>query len=159
MDTAFTALAASGATTLVSLMVTDSWVQARALVGRLFARTHSSDAALTHLEAERARLLADDDAATIREITDRCQVLLRHLLESGSATGEELHDVLSSLRQLANECSTPLGPVHNTINGGVQHGPVIQSGRITGLTFHAQGPGSPPPSQHPGANDHRLTGS
>lgn len=38
MDTELAALAASGATTLVSLMVTDSWAQARELVGRLISR-------------------------------------------------------------------------------------------------------------------------
>ncbi|MEE4493047.1 hypothetical protein [Streptomyces sp. BE230] len=145
METEFAALAASGATTLVSLMVTDSWVQARDLVGRLFSRTGAGDATVAGLDADRARLLAGeaDDAQATREITERWHAGLYRLLRTDSATVDDLHDVLSSLQQLASTPAARPVPVRNAINGGVQHGPVIQSGRITGLTFHVQGPGLP----------------
>ncbi|MFD3547748.1 hypothetical protein ACFWUW_19460 [Streptomyces sp. NPDC058655] len=145
MDTEIAALAASGASTLVSLMVTDSWVQARELVGRLFSRTGAGGATIADLDTARARLLAGgaDDAQTTREITDRWHVHLHRLLQTGSATSDDLRDVLTSLQQLVNVPAVLPVPVHNNINGGVQHGPVIQSGRITGLAFHVHGPGLP----------------
>lgn len=145
MDTEFAALAASGASTLVSLMVTDSWAQARELVGRLFSRIGAGSPTIADLDAARARLLAADagDAQTTREITDRWHAHLHRLLQTGSATSDDLHDVLTSLQQLVNVPAAHPVHVHNDINGGVQHGPVIQSGRITGLTLHVHGPGLP----------------
>ncbi|MFF3285625.1 hypothetical protein [Streptomyces sp. NPDC003023] len=145
MDTELAALAASGATTLVSLMVTDAWAQARELVGRLFSRTGDGAAAITALEDARAGLLAADTdhrGRTAQEITALWNAHMRQLLRTGFATGEELHEVVTSLQRLAAEIPTVAAPVHNHVTGGVQHGPVIQSGRITGLTFHVSGPGS-----------------
>jgi hypothetical protein len=146
MDTELAALAASGATTLVSLMVTDSWTQARELVGRLLSRTGADGATLADLDDTRVRLLgaaADDGTQTTRELTARWHVHLHRLLQTGSATRDELLDVVTSLQQLAVVSEALPAPVHNSISGGVQHGPVIQSGRITGLTFHVNNPGSP----------------
>jgi hypothetical protein len=146
MDTEFAALAASGATTLVSLMVTDSWAQARELVGRLFSRADTGGATIAELEDARARLLAadaDDGAQAAREITDQCHAHLHRLLRTGSTTTDDLQDVLTSLQQLVNGPGSVPIAVHNDINGGVQHGPVIQSGRISGLTFHVHGSGLP----------------
>ncbi|MFF1505673.1 hypothetical protein ACFVZR_39070 [Streptomyces sp. NPDC058316] len=146
METELAALAASGATTLVSLMVTDSWAQARELVGRLISRTGSDRATVTDLETARARLLAADardGAQTAQEITGQWLDHLHHLLQTGSVTSGDLHDVLTSLQRLATTSEPHPGVVHNDINGGVQHGPVIQSGRITGLTFHVHDPAVP----------------
>ncbi|MGW4231943.1 hypothetical protein ACWEF9_22060 [Streptomyces sp. NPDC004980] len=141
MEPEFAALAASGATTLVSLMVTDSWGQARALVGRLFSRTGAGSATVAVLDADRARLLARDadDTQTTREVEDRWRADLYRLLQTDSVTVDALHGVLSSLQQLVNSPAARPTPVHNVISGGVQHGPVVQSGRITGLTFHVNG--------------------
>ncbi|MDT0429646.1 MULTISPECIES: hypothetical protein [Streptomyces] len=139
MDTELAALATSGATTLVSLMVTDSWAQARKVVGRLFSRTAPNGITATDLDTSRARLLAadvDSCAQTAREITDQWHIHLHHLLRSGSVTGDELRKVLGSLQQLTGPSDSGPATVYNDISGGVQHGPVIQSGRISGLTFH-----------------------
>ncbi|MFC9947859.1 hypothetical protein [Streptomyces pratensis] len=143
METEFAALAASGATTLVSLMVTDSWTQARAVVGRLFSRAGAGSTTIADLDAARTRLLAADvgDAQATREITDRWHTDLYRLLQTATVTSDELHEVLASLRQLGNTSMARPVPVHNHINGGVQHGPVVQSGQITGLTFHVHGTG------------------
>lgn len=145
METEFAVLAASGATTLVSLMVTDSWGQARALVGRLFSRTGAGSTTVADLDADRARLLAGDadDTQATREVEDRWRADLYRLLQTDSVTVDDLYGVLSSLQQLVNTSAARPVPVHNAISGGVQHGPVIQSGRITGLTFHVHGPGLP----------------
>ncbi|WP_329279963.1 hypothetical protein [Streptomyces sp. NBC_01451] len=139
MDSELAALAASGATTLVSLMVTDSWAHARELVRRFLARTGSNATAITDLDNARTRLLSTDatgDEPTTTDVRTQWHGYLQQLVESGSVTNGELRILLTSLQQLAATSVTCHGAVRNEINGGVQHGPVIQSGRITGLTFH-----------------------
>jgi hypothetical protein len=146
MDSELAALAASGATTLVSLMVTDSWTHARELVGRFLARTGSNATAIADLDNARTRLLTTDateDEPTITDVRAQWHVYLQQLVEAGSVTSGELRILLTSLQQLAATSVTCRGAVRNDINGGVQHGPVIQSGRITGLTFHAHQPPAP----------------
>ncbi|MFJ9679496.1 hypothetical protein ACIRP2_15680 [Streptomyces sp. NPDC101194] len=143
MDAELTALAASGATTLVSLMVTDSWTRARELVGRFLARVGSDPTAVTDLDDARSRLLATDapeGGQAGADVRSQWQVHLQQLVEGGSVTSTELHVLIASLQQLAASSTTPRGSVHNDIAGGVQHGPVIQAGRITGLTFHVNEP-------------------
>ncbi|GCB52420.1 hypothetical protein [Streptomyces sp. NL15-2K] len=138
MDSELAALAASGATTLVSLMVTDSWTHARELVGRFLTRTGSDTTAITDLDNARTRLLATgapEDEQAASGVVAQWHARLQQLIEAGSITSDDLRVLLTSLQRLT---TTPAGrkTVHNEINGGVQHGPVIQSGRITGLTFH-----------------------
>lgn len=90
MDSELAALAASGATTLVSLMVTDSWTHAREVVGRFLARIGSDGSAIADLDNARTRLLNTGATEDVQAIAD-----------------------------------------------------VIQSGRITGLTFHVHQPPAP----------------
>ena len=145
MDSELAALAASGATTLVSLMVTDSWTHARELVGRFFSRTGSDSTAIADLDTARTRLLAAEAAGneqTIRDIRNQWHAYLQYLLQAGSATGEDLRDLLTSLQRAAN-ANTQQGAVYNAISGGVQHGPVIQSGQISRLTLHVDHPTTP----------------
>ncbi|GAA1906847.1 hypothetical protein GCM10009716_15900 [Streptomyces sodiiphilus] len=139
MDSELAALAATGATTLVSLMVTDSWAHARGLVGRLLARTGSGTAAIAELDDARSQLLTLDDTEdeqTTSDIRDQWHARLQQLVEAGDITSDDLRSLLTSLQRLAAASTTRQGTVHNNINDVVQHGPVIQSGRITGLTFH-----------------------
>ncbi|MFF5016154.1 hypothetical protein [Streptomyces sp. NPDC001165] len=146
MDSELAALAASGATTLVSLMVTDSWAHARELVGRLLARIGADATAIADLDNARTRLLTTDateDEQAITDVRAQWQVHLQQLVEAGSVTSGELRILLASLQRLAATSAARRGTVHNDINGGVQHGPVIQSGRITGLTFHVHQPPAP----------------
>ncbi|MFJ3530046.1 MULTISPECIES: hypothetical protein [unclassified Streptomyces] len=153
MDAELAALAASGATTLVSLMVTDSWAQARQLVGRLVARTASDGATVAELDASRARLLAADardQARATREVTDQWHVHLHRLLGTGVVTGDGVRDLLTSLQRIADTAGPGPVTVRNSITGGVQEGPVIQSGRITGLTFHIHDPAAPGPDRDVG---------
>ncbi|MFC9285913.1 hypothetical protein [Streptomyces sp. NPDC057052] len=146
MDSELAALAASGATTLVSLMVTDSWTHARDLVGRFFSRSGAGGTAITALDTARTQLLAGGatgDTQTARDITEQWHIHLQRLLRAGSATGDDLRDLLTSLQRIAADSDTRQGAVHNDISGGVQHGPVIQSGRIVGLTFHVHHAAAP----------------
>lgn len=137
MDAELAAMAASGATTLVSLMVTDSWTHARALMGRFLARAGADTVAITGLDDARARLLLTDAAADGRAasgIAAEWQARLCRLVEAGALTGEELSTLGASLRQLAAAAGRP-ATVHNTVSGGTQHGPIVQAGNVTGLAF------------------------
>lgn len=145
MDSELAALTASGATTLVSLMVTDSWTHARELLRRFLSRSDPGNSTITDLDAARARLLASQSTGHPDEARDSIEhwdAYLRRLLEARAVSGAELRDLLTSLQRLQSEAARP-APVHNNITGGVQHGPVIQSGRITGLTIHAHHPNPP----------------
>ncbi|WP_336116051.1 hypothetical protein [Streptomyces sp. PTD9-10] len=146
MDSELAALAASGATTLVSLMVTDSWTHARDLVRRFFSRSGADSTAITDLDTTRTQLLAaeaTEGTQTTRDITEQWRTYLQRLLQAGSGTGDDLRDLLTSLQRIANNPDTQPSTVHNDISGGVQHGPVIQSGRIAGLTFHVHHAAAP----------------
>jgi hypothetical protein len=141
MDAELAALAATGATTLVSLMVTDSWTHARALVGRFFSRSEADSTAIADLDSSRTQMLgAAAPENTTRELTEQWHARMYHLMQAGLASRSELQDLLASLQRLATVPDAQPGSVHNEIGGGVQHGPVIQTGRITGLTFHAHSP-------------------
>ncbi|MER6471905.1 hypothetical protein [Streptomyces collinus] len=137
MDAELAAMAASGATTLVSLMVTDSWTHARALVGRFLARAGADTVTITGLDDARARLLLTGTAAEERAasgIAAEWQSRLCGLVEAGALTGEELSALGASLRRLTAAAGRP-ATVHNTVSGGTQHGPIVQAGTVTGLAF------------------------
>ncbi|WP_327575409.1 MULTISPECIES: hypothetical protein [unclassified Streptomyces] len=145
MDSELAALTASGATTLVSLMVTDSWTHARELLRRFLSRSDPGNSTITGLDAARARLLTAQSAGhphLARDTAEQWDAYLRHLLEDRAVSGAELRTLITGLQHLQSEVARP-GTVHNNINGGVQHGPVIQSGRITGLTIHTHHPDPP----------------
>ncbi|MEU7208444.1 hypothetical protein AB0B06_08565 [Streptomyces sp. NPDC044989] len=139
MDCELAVLVASGATTLVSLMVTDSWTHARELVGRYLTRTGANPGTFDDLQDARNLLLAADATErerTAREISRRYGARLRRLAEADEGSDEALRDLLTSLLQLSASAADSRRTVDNRISGGVQHGPVIQSGSVAGLTFH-----------------------
>ncbi|MFI1373399.1 hypothetical protein ACH4UY_15470 [Streptomyces longwoodensis] len=138
MDAELAAVAASGATTLVSLMVTDSWAHARTLMSRWLARAGADSSAVTGLDDARTRLLLRGAAADERAaagITEEWRDRLRRLVETGALTGEDLSALEASLRRLAAGAQGRPASVHNTISGGTQHGPIVQAGTVTGLGF------------------------
>ncbi|WP_133914118.1 hypothetical protein [Streptomyces sp. NBC_00582] len=81
---------------------------------------------------------ATDDEQSVADIGALWQVQVRELIEAGAVTRGELRALLVSLRRLADGSEGRRGTVRNTIVGGVHHGPVIQSGQITGLTLHTR---------------------
>ncbi|WP_395573498.1 hypothetical protein [Streptomyces sp. BK79] len=139
MDGELAVLAASGATTLVSLMVTDSWAHARELVRQFLSRTDADPDTFDDLHDTRARLLAADATErerTAREISRLYGARLRRLSEADDVSDEALRALLTSLLQLSASAADSRRTVENRISGGVQHGPVVQSGSVAGLTFH-----------------------
>ncbi len=139
MDSELAVLVASGATTLVSLMVTDSWTHARDLVGRYLTRTGADPGTFDDLQDARTLLLAADATErerTAREISRRYGARLRRLAEADDDSDGALRALLTSLLQLSASAADSRRTVDNRISGGVQHGPVIQSGSVARLTFH-----------------------
>ncbi|WP_369044378.1 hypothetical protein [Streptomyces sp. Midd1] len=145
MDSELATLTASGAATLVSLMVTDSWTHARELLQRFLSRSDPGNSTITNLDVARARLLDSPSARQphlARDTAERWDAYLRRLLEAQAVSGTELQALFTGLQHLQSDAAEP-GTVHNNVSGGVQHGPVIQSGRITGLTIHTHQPDRP----------------
>jgi tetratricopeptide (TPR) repeat protein len=127
------ALAASGATTLVGLMVSDSWTQAKERLARFFARRRSDGDAGAELqessdELDRARAAGEEDAEAEAEADWRRRLL--DVLQDDPDAAVELRGLLSEL--------SPLVP-GTVINGGVNHGPAFQGSHIHGgITFNVQ---------------------
>ncbi|MEU3795984.1 hypothetical protein AB0F07_40475 [Streptomyces fructofermentans] len=142
MDGELAALTASGATTLVSLMVTDSWTHARELLRRFLSPSDPDGSALTNLDAARTRLLTAQSTGHPHEscgTVEQWDAYLQHLLEVGAISSHQLRTLLTSLQRLEGKEVRPTS-VRNSISGGVQRGPVIQSGQITSLTLHPDPP-------------------
>jgi hypothetical protein len=134
-------LAASGATTLVGLMVSDAWVQTRERVARFFARGADRGALAAELHESQLELLSareTGDAEAADDVEAEWRTRLRRLLRADPAAAHELRALLTELGPLAT--GGPAVVVHNAITGGVQHGPVIQGQNFAGLTFHSSAP-------------------
>jgi hypothetical protein len=141
-------LAASGATTLVGLMVSDAWAQARERVARFFARGADGSAAAGELQESQQELRSareSGDAEAADDVEAEWRTRLRRLLRADPAAAEELRALLTELGPLAN--GGPAVVVHNTVSGGVQHGPVVQGLNFSGLTFHTSTPAPRPDAE------------
>ncbi|MFF2008531.1 hypothetical protein ACFVWY_05570 [Streptomyces sp. NPDC058195] len=152
MEAELAALATTGATALVGLMVSDAWAQARQRVAGFLARGGDTDGVDEELEASRAELVAAQDGTEpgiAADIEEEWRLRLRRALRADpSAAGD--------LRHLLDEIAPGGGPaptltVHNTVSGGTQHAPVFQGAHqnLTGAIFNQYGSRAPEPG--PGA--------
>ncbi|WP_234376957.1 hypothetical protein [Streptomyces sp. TP-A0356] len=133
-----TALAAAGATALVTQMVTDGWAQVRDRVAAFFAGRRGGDGEVVQgeLERSRAELVAARDAGdeeTASDIQDEWRSRLRRTLRNDPQAVSELRSLLDELAPNANTGSG--GTVNNTISGGVQHGTVVQARTVGDLSI------------------------
>ncbi|MGP9022292.1 ATP-binding protein [Streptomyces sp. BR1] len=148
MEAELTALAVSGATTMVTLMVSDAWTQARGRLARVFSRGGGDDDTgrlVDELQASREELLAaraagDDEGAA--DIEEQWRLRIRRMLRADPTAAQELRELLGELgassRGVRNELS------------GVVHGPSVQAAQIHGgITFHVQPQPSPGPDVTP----------
>jgi hypothetical protein len=150
VEAELTALAVSGATTLVGLMVSETWTQARDRVARFFARGGDEGPAVEELGRSQQELMAaraaqDDLAGADIEAVWRAR--LRRVLQADLQAAEELRSLLAELEPSIDDKQG--AAVHNSISGGVQNGPVFQGQHFSGLTFG--GSGAVPPEQGAGA--------
>jgi hypothetical protein len=144
------ALAASGATTLVGLMVSETWTQARDRVARFFARGGDESSAGEELQLSQQELMAaraarDELAGADVEAVWRTR--LRRVLVADPEAAEELRLLLAELDPSAG--NAPSVSVHNTISGGSYHAPVFQGQKFSGFTLG--GSGTVPPEPGAGA--------
>ncbi|MET8562267.1 hypothetical protein ABZV75_17325 [Streptomyces flaveolus] len=152
MEAELAALAASGATTLVGLMVSETWSQARERVARFFARGADEGAVDEELRLSEQELVAAraaGDELAVADIEAGWRLRLRRALQAHPGAAEELRLLLAELGQ---EEGTGAGvAVHNSVSGGVQYGPVVQGQQFSSLTFYSSG--SAPQGQGAGQSD------
>jgi hypothetical protein len=147
MDTELVALASSGATTLVGLMVGDAWAQARTRFAALLGggRPARQEAAEEDLDEAREELLAarerDNGGTAGEELAAEWRNRLRRALAADPAAVAELRALLAELTPQAQQPDA--GSVHNEISGRIS-GPVVQGHTFGSLAF---GVGQPPATQ------------
>ncbi|MEU0036448.1 hypothetical protein [Streptomyces sp. NPDC006333] len=133
MEAELTALAVSGATTLVQLMAGEAWTAAKSRASALFGRGRSREEQAADTELEQARTAAvaaahSGDRAALAGIESQWQARLLLLLREDPAAEGELRALIAAAGHAPERGST----VHNTISGGDIRGPVIQTGTIEG---------------------------
>jgi hypothetical protein len=151
-------LAASGAATLVALMVSEAWTQARQRVARFLTGRGGADAAPAEeeLRVSRGELVAAraaGDEAAAADVEAAWRTRLRRTLRADPGAAAELRALLDELAPLAGGASSWV--VHNTISGEVR-GVAVQSGNIHGGVHIGPPPASPSapapaPAPAPGA--------
>lgn len=147
VEAELTALAASGATSLVGLMVSDAWGQVRGRLAAFFARGGDGGTVGGQLDSSRAELVAAQqagDADTAADVADEWRARLRRVLRADPAAAAEL-------RALLDEFGSPTGSgsisvVHNTFSGTAYNSPVIQARDVNNLSI---GGAWPTPPAHP----------
>ncbi len=141
MEAELAALAASGATALVGLIVSDVFERAKSGLTRLFGRRASDEAAEGELQEAREELdraRAAGDAVAQADVHARLQQRLEELFRDDPGAAEELARMLSELAPDASRTFV------NLVSGGVNHGPVFQGSPIHGdIHFHVPSPPSP----------------
>lgn len=101
MDAELAVIASSAATSIVKLMVTDAWDQAKDKIGALWRRFRPEQAADVVLDLDRARLeMASADQTVALAILREWESRLLRLLAADSAVADELNRVVSEFRQL-----------------------------------------------------------
>jgi hypothetical protein len=139
MEAELTALATSGATTVVGLMASDAWTQVRTRLARFFARDGEAGQVGQELELSRQELAAaraaDDDLAA-GDIEAEWRTRLRRTLRADPAAASELRLLLAELAPDSPQGTTVT--VHNTMSGVVRHGSVYQ-GQNLSMTYGSPG--------------------
>lgn len=143
------ALAATAAAALVGLLVSDAWTAVRQRVAALLPRRAGRPVPVAELEALRGELLAAPDPASAADSgPNRAAVL--DLLGQDPAAARQLLALAGEVASSRN-AGTPPGTVRNMVSGGVLHGPLVQSGTISGLTFTTPpAPAASPEPPEPG---------
>ncbi|MFD0319085.1 NB-ARC domain-containing protein [Streptomyces flavalbus] len=137
MEAELAALAASGATTLVGLIVSESWERAKSGLGRFFRRSDGpADDGEEELRATRdalERARATGDVRGEERVHARLRQRLADIFQTEPGAAEELARLLAALAPDTSHTFV------NLVSGGVNHGPVFQGSHIHGgITFTVQ---------------------
>lgn len=138
MEPELMALAAAGATVFVEQMAADSWAQARDRIVSFFSRRDGGEESVIEgeLETSRGELVAameSGDEQTTLDVEAEWRTRLRRSLLANPAAATELQAMLDELAP--DRKNQQVADIHNTISGGVQHGPVVQAGNVGSLSF------------------------
>ncbi|MFD9064077.1 hypothetical protein ACFVZ3_21435 [Kitasatospora purpeofusca] len=129
MEAEIAQLVTTGATTVVGLMATEAWTQARSRLAALFGRGRNAEEVSAELEEIRVEVVrADGDAELVGDQAAELRNRLRRLLREDPRAAEELE---SLLREFAPRAQQPGTTVHNEIHNGTFNESVFQAGRIT----------------------------
>ncbi|MFI9169697.1 NB-ARC domain-containing protein [Streptomyces lincolnensis] len=146
MEAELAALAASGATALVGVIVSESWERAKSGLVRFFGRRGSAEAADEELRSQREEL-GRASAAGDADAQERVRARLRQRLEGIFLEDPEAAEELAQL--LAAQAPDTSRTFVNLVGGGVNYGPAFQGSHIHGgITFHVQ-PAPTPASDRP----------
>lgn len=143
-------LAATGATTLVGLMVSDVWTTTRERVARFLARGEDTGVVDDELETSREELIAARDAAdpdVAADVEEEWRLRLRRALRADPAAAQELRALIDDL--VPHTAGVPTVILNNNVNGGTHNAPFVQGQHFSGgMTLY--GSGTTPPAQGPG---------
>ncbi|MCT9113954.1 tetratricopeptide repeat protein [Streptomyces mirabilis] len=141
MEAELAALAASGATTLVGLIVSESWERAKGGLVRFFGRRASGEGAEEELQAEReelGRARSAGDSQAQERVHERLRQRLEEIFQVDPRAAEELAQLLSALAPDASRAFV------NLVSGGVNYGPAFQGSHIHGgVAFYVQSAPAP----------------
>ncbi|MEK2490532.1 hypothetical protein WN990_13270 [Kitasatospora purpeofusca] len=139
MEAEIAQLVTTGATTVVGLMATEAWTQARSRLAAIFGRGRNAEEVSAELEEIRIEVVrADGDAELVGDQAAALRVRLRRLLREDPRAAAELEAVL---REFAPRQQPGTTAYYQTINNGTFNEPVVQAGRVT---YNYQ---SPPPGK------------
>jgi hypothetical protein len=130
MDTGLEELAASGASTLVGLMVTDLWKQARERIAALFGRGQPG----AELERSRQQLAAAREVGNSRAAVDveaQWRSRLRDMLARDPQTAAALRALIDEFGQSAAAAAH----VESHFHGSTFHGPVHTGTGTMNVTY------------------------
>ncbi|QKW07122.1 hypothetical protein HUT18_12650 [Streptomyces sp. NA04227] len=153
MEAELAALAASAATSVVSVMVTETWTQVRGRLVRFLNRggdereqeALEGEVQLDQEELTAAHASGDEQAAADVEAGWRTR--MRRALLADPAAAEELRAILRELDQA--QPPRPSVVVNNTVSGGTYHAPVVMAQNVSG-GIHQHGGAAPSGPTGPG---------
>ncbi|MFJ1746883.1 hypothetical protein ACIOJD_11670 [Streptomyces sp. NPDC088116] len=144
MEAELVALATASATAIVQQMATDGWIRARDRVVSFFANRGAASPSpediasdLDRSQAELTTAQQEDDEEAAADVRAEWRNRVRRSLRDDPEAASELRVLLDELNP--GIPAQQVGEVHNTISGGTQHGPVVQTGTIGSLRFGTGG--------------------
>ena len=139
MDAELSALTSTAATTVVQLLATTAWEQARSAVDRLWRRAHPewAETVQAELEEARAEVLAarqDDDEQVEQALVGEWQGRLRRLVSADPQLIEDLRRVVAQLSSALAELEPSKGTTTTMQATTFGHSRVNQAGRDLYIT-------------------------
>ncbi|MEV6975637.1 hypothetical protein [Kitasatospora sp. NPDC093806] len=132
MEVEIAQLVTTGASTVVGLMATEAWTQARSRLAALFGRGRDTEEVTAELEEIRVEVVrAGDDSELVDDCTGELRNRIRRLLREDPQAADLLRTVLAEFATAQPQPGITVYQSTNTLSGG-SHGTVIQAGFVNG---------------------------